>query len=91
MSQSPSPSVPASHGFTHRTRGEALERGFLSCLELIERHQEKLLPPGFISDYEALGWIVVKDGIHQVTSAGMTVVQAMKTQQRQRRKKASPP
>lgn len=60
------------------SRMESLRHGFLECLEMIEQHQEMSLPSGFIADYQALGWIEIKDGVLQITDTGMSIVRFMK-------------
>ncbi len=72
-----SPPHPPSRAERHRSRAEMLERQFLHCLELLERHQDHALPAGYLSDYQALGWIERGDGAPQVTSAGMQAVRSL--------------
>jgi hypothetical protein len=70
----PRPSV------SHRSRAELLERNFLSFLRLLEGQQGlQQMPPGFLPDYQALGWVVQRDGTTQLTPAGHKVAQALKS------------
>ncbi|MEY4767000.1 MAG: hypothetical protein RI907_3673 [Pseudomonadota bacterium] len=73
----PSPRQPPLLSPRHRSRAEMLERQFLHCLDLLERHQDQELPPGYMSDYQALGWLDRKDGCPQITIAGMKAVRAL--------------
>jgi len=59
----PSPPHPAS-------RGEELERDFLAYLNMISQNKARLLPPGFLADYLAFGWIEMRNGVPCPTDAG---------------------
>ncbi len=75
--------LPSLTGYSHRTRGEALEKGFLDCLDMIELHQELHIPSGYMCDYQALGWIALSEGVPQITHAGMAMVRSIKRRRQQ--------
>lgn len=65
---------PSLRGFSHFNREEALLDDFDRCIKRIEQDQQILIPSGFISDYLALGWLELKDGLYQLTSTGIKVL-----------------
>ncbi len=63
---------------SHRSRGELLEHNFLAFLRLLESRQGlQQMPPGFLPDYLALGWVVQRDGTTELTPAGHKVAQRL--------------
>jgi len=67
-------------GFSHRSRRELLERSFLTFLDLLKARQGlQQMPPGFLPDYLALGWVVQRDDTTELTPAGQKVAQALKS------------
>lgn len=58
-----------SHPFP-ASRGEELERDFLAYLNMISQNKARLLPPGFLADYQAFGWIEMRNGVPCPTDAG---------------------
>lgn len=68
------PVHPSRKGFSHLNREESLLDDFERCLRKIEQDQQILIPSGFISDYLALGWLELRDGLYHLTSRGSSVV-----------------
>lgn len=69
---SPIPSYPI-----HTSRAEELERDFLAYLAMISQNKARLLPPGFLADYQAFGWIEMRNGVPCPTDAGMQAARHM--------------
>jgi hypothetical protein len=69
---SPMPSHPIP-----TSRGEELERDFLAYLNMISQNKARLLPPGFLADYQAFGWIEMRNGVPCPTDAGIQAARHM--------------
>jgi hypothetical protein len=77
-------------GWRHHSRRELLERSFLHFVRLIETRQGlQHMPPGFLPDYLALGWIVHREGSTELTPAGRRMAQSLLGTRRVRRARSS--
>lgn len=76
----------SSKGFSHRNRAEMLEHGFLTFVRQLQNRQNpQAMQSGLLPDYLALGWVMQRNGITELTDVGQQVASSLAGARRVRR------